>query len=141
MLLRRVATLPCFAQIRCSAERFGLMTAFNSIHCKLHEVGPTSAAKQEVQLAAVSTTEVTKRDFPICPGHIAQRAETAVRMGRDDPGHYSMSERDENYDGIVVSAWHARDNCAEELITPLRKSSIAVLSPRLEIKTASRMAL
>jgi hypothetical protein len=62
-------------------------------------------------------------------------------MGRDDPGHYSMSQRDENYDGIVVSTWQARDNCAEELITPLRKSSIAVLSPRLEFKTARRTRL
>lgn len=80
-----------------------------------------------------------ERDFPICPGHIAQRAEMAVRMGRDDPGHYSMSGRDENYDGIVVSTWHARDNCAEELITPRRKSSNRVLSPRLEVKTARRV--
>jgi len=63
------------------------------------------------------------------------------RNRRDDPGHYSIAGPDETCDGIVVSTLHASDNWAEELITPLRKSSIAVLSPRLEIKTARRIRL
>ena len=60
------------------------------------------------------------------------------KNARHDPGQTSMAGHGETYVGIVVSPLHARNNCVEGPTTPRRKSSIAVLSPRLFSKRAHR---
>ena len=62
--------------------------------------------------------------------------ESASRTNEINPGHLAECTSETNRGSNDASPCTAIGNCTEIVVTPRRKSSIAVLSPRLEIQTA-----